>query len=156
MNPPRPDDEPRHDQRLHHLVLSRAERSRIFESVAAELFAFGPIEPLLHDDSVTEVMVNRYNKVFAERNGRSALTDVVFEDDAHVRRMRGFDIANLTVIEGDTGLVLIDPLTTAEVARAALAHYFTHRPQKPAAQAMRGSTPSVRTSPVTTGIGAPR
>ena len=37
----------------------------------------------------------------------------------------------MTVIEGDSGLILIDPLTTAEVARAALAHYYAHRPKKP-------------------------
>ena len=37
----------------------------------------------------------------------------------------------MTVIEGDSGLILIDPLTTAEVARAALEHYCAHRPKKP-------------------------
>ncbi|MFI4998804.1 MAG: alkyl/aryl-sulfatase, partial [Reyranellales bacterium] len=48
-------------------------------------------------------------------------------------QLRGFDIANMTVIEGETGLILIDPLTTAEVARAALDLYYAHRPRKPVA-----------------------
>lgn len=57
-------------------------------------------------------------------NGLFAVTDRLYQ-------LRGFDIANMTVIEGDTGLILIDPLTTAEVARAALALYYAHRPKKP-------------------------
>ncbi|MBV8393963.1 MAG: MBL fold metallo-hydrolase, partial [Alphaproteobacteria bacterium] len=48
-----------------------------------------------------------------------------------VYQLRGFDISNMTVLEGETGLILIDPLTTAEVSRAALALYRTHRPNKP-------------------------
>ena len=46
-------------------------------------------------------------------------------------QLRGFDISNMTVIEGDAGLIVIDPLTTAEVARAALALFHAHRPNKP-------------------------
>ena len=57
-------------------------------------------------------------------NGLFKVTDGLYQ-------LRGFDIANLTVIEGKSGLILIDPLTTAEVARAALDHYFAHRPKKP-------------------------
>ncbi|MEK7687303.1 MAG: MBL fold metallo-hydrolase, partial [Pseudomonadota bacterium] len=57
-------------------------------------------------------------------NGLFMVTDRLYQ-------LRGFDIANMTVIEGDSGLILIDPLTTAEVSRAALEHYFTHRPKRP-------------------------
>jgi alkyl sulfatase BDS1-like metallo-beta-lactamase superfamily hydrolase len=46
-------------------------------------------------------------------------------------QVRGFDIANMTIVEGDTGLIVIDPLTGAEVARAALDVYFAHRPRRP-------------------------
>ena len=52
-----------------------------------EVCGFGPIQGLLDDPSVTEVMVNRWDKVFAERAGRSSLTSVKFDDDAHVRRV---------------------------------------------------------------------
>jgi len=46
-------------------------------------------------------------------------------------QLRGFDLANMTVIEGDTGLIVIDPLTTAESAKAALDLYCAHRPRRP-------------------------
>src|SRR5215470_2236153 len=65
------------------------------------------------------------------RMARLNLANGLFKVTDRLYQLRGFDIANLTVIEGDTGLILIDPLTTAEVARAALAHYFSHRPEKP-------------------------
>ena len=48
-----------------------------------------------------------------------------------IYQVRGFDIANMSIIEGDTGLIIIDPLTTVDVARAAMQLYFMHRPKKP-------------------------
>ncbi|MBL8379863.1 MAG: MBL fold metallo-hydrolase [Burkholderiales bacterium] len=51
----------------------------------------------------------------------------LFEVVPRMFQVRGFDIANLTIIEGDTGLILIDPLTFAESARTALDLYYTHR-----------------------------
>src|SRR5712664_2518673 len=65
------------------------------------------------------------------RMARLNLANGLFKVTDRLYQLRGFDIANLTVIEGDSGLILIDPLTTAEVSRAALAHYYTHRPRKP-------------------------
>src|SRR5207248_6109873 len=64
-----------------------AERVRLLEAVIAEILAFGPIEPLLRDPSITEVMVNGPDKVWIERNGILAKTDVRFQDDEHVRRI---------------------------------------------------------------------
>jgi alkyl sulfatase BDS1-like metallo-beta-lactamase superfamily hydrolase len=58
------------------------------------------------------------------RNGLFKVCDRVYQ-------LRGFDIASMTVIEGDSGLILIDPLTTAEVARAGLELYYAHRPRRP-------------------------
>lgn len=69
------------------LVLTRVERSRLFEAIAAEILGFGPIEPLLNDDSVSEVMVNGPRQVYVERNGRLEMTDVTFQDDDHVMRV---------------------------------------------------------------------
>lgn len=65
------------------------------------------------------------------RMARLNMANGLFKVTDRLYQLRGFDISNMTVIEGDTGLILIDPLTTAEVSRAALAHYFSHRPQKP-------------------------
>jgi pilus assembly protein CpaF len=66
---------------------SDAERATLARQIKQELLGMGPIQPLLDDPSVSEVMVNRANRVYAERSGKVAVTDVVFEDDAHVRRI---------------------------------------------------------------------
>ena len=65
------------------------------------------------------------------RISRLNLANGLFKVTDRLCQLRGFDIANMTVIEGDTGLILIDPLTTAEVSRAALDLYYAHRPWKP-------------------------
>ena len=62
----------------------RLERSRIVSEVVAEALGFGPIQPLLNDESVSEVMVNSPSQVYVERKGKLVLTDVRFRDDAHV------------------------------------------------------------------------
>ncbi len=69
------------------IALSRADRLRLFEAIAAEILGFGPIEPLLNDDSVTEVMVNGPKAVWVEQHGRLYKTDVRFRDDDHVMRV---------------------------------------------------------------------
>jgi pilus assembly protein CpaF len=70
-----------------NLVLTRAEKERLFEELAADVIGFGPIEPLLNDASVTEIMVNGPKKIYFERKGRLLLSDVQFDDDDHVRRI---------------------------------------------------------------------
>src|SRR4030088_59944 len=70
-----------------NLVLTRAEKERLFEELAADVIGFGPIEPLLNDPTVSEVMVNGPKKIYFERKGRLLLSDVQFDDDDHVRRV---------------------------------------------------------------------
>ena len=65
------------------------------------------------------------------RMARLNMANGLFKVTERLYQLRGFDISNMTVIEGDTGLILIDPLMTAEVARAALDLYYAHRPRKP-------------------------
>jgi alkyl sulfatase BDS1-like metallo-beta-lactamase superfamily hydrolase len=55
----------------------------------------------------------------------------LFQVTERVYQVRGFDIANMTIVEGDSSLIVIDPLLTAETARAALDLYYQHRPKKP-------------------------
>jgi alkyl sulfatase BDS1-like metallo-beta-lactamase superfamily hydrolase len=55
----------------------------------------------------------------------------LFKVTERVYQVRGFDIANMTIIEGDTSLIIIDVLLTTETARAALELYYQHRPKKP-------------------------
>ena len=66
------------------VLVPRFERTRIISEIIDEVLGLGPIEPLLKDDTVTEVMVNRYNQVYVERNGLLVLTEVHFRDDIHV------------------------------------------------------------------------
>jgi len=66
------------------IPVPRAERSRIISEVMDEVTGYGPIQSLLKDESVSEVMVNGPNQVYAERKGKLVLTDIRFRDDAHV------------------------------------------------------------------------
>lgn len=61
-----------------------SERSKIVSDLKAEMLGLGPIEVLLKDPTVTEVMVNGPKKIFVERMGRLQLTDIQFHDDSHV------------------------------------------------------------------------
>ena len=65
------------------------------------------------------------------RMARLNMASGLFQVTDRVWQVRGLDLANLTLIEGDTGLIVIDTLTTNEVARAAMALYFAHRPARP-------------------------
>ena len=66
------------------IPVPRFERNRIVSEVVDEVLGYGPIQPLLKDESVTEVMVNGPNQVYVERKGKLVLTEVRFRDDAHV------------------------------------------------------------------------
>ncbi len=69
------------------MVLSRAERHRLFESIVADILGLGPLEPLLADDTVTEIMVNGPKNIFVERKGNLVRVPISFDDDDHVLRI---------------------------------------------------------------------
>lgn len=69
------------------LVLSRAERQRLFEAIVADILGFGPLEILLADDSITEIMVNGAKNVFIEQKGNLSRAPVTFDDEDHVLRI---------------------------------------------------------------------
>ena len=62
----------------------RGERARIVADICDEILGLGPIEPLLKDETITEVMINGPKKIFVERKGKLQLTNVQFHDDAHL------------------------------------------------------------------------
>ena len=64
----------------------------------------------------------------------------LFEVSPRLYQVRGLDLANMTIIEGDDGLIIIDPLTVAETARAALDLYYRNRPHKPVAAVIYSHT----------------
>jgi pilus assembly protein CpaF len=69
------------------LKLAETYRQQLFRDVLDELVGYGPIQVLLDDPDISEVMVNGPKRVFVERKGRIAGTPVTFEDDAHVLRV---------------------------------------------------------------------
>ncbi|MBP0621908.1 alkyl/aryl-sulfatase [Cupriavidus consociatus] len=65
------------------------------------------------------------------RQARLNMNHGLFQVTDRIYQIRGFDISNMTIIEGDNGLIIIDPLTATETARTGLELYYKHRPQKP-------------------------
>ena len=70
-----------------NIVLSRAERTRLFEQIVAEILGLGPLEPLLADESITEIMVNGPKNIYIERKGVLHRVNVSFESEDHVLRI---------------------------------------------------------------------
>jgi pilus assembly protein CpaF len=70
-----------------NLVISRTERLGLFEQVIAEILGYGPIESLLQDDTITEIMVNGPKNVYVERAGLLEKTSLTFDNDAHLMRI---------------------------------------------------------------------
>jgi pilus assembly protein CpaF len=69
------------------LALTRAERVRMLEQITDEILGLGPLEPLLRDETITEVMVNGPQQVYIEREGKLELTNVTFQNDEHVMKI---------------------------------------------------------------------
>jgi pilus assembly protein CpaF len=69
------------------IVLSRPERRRLFEQIVAEILGLGPLEPLLADDTITEIMVNGAKNIYIERSGKLYREPASFESDDHLMRI---------------------------------------------------------------------
>ncbi|HEX7625542.1 MAG TPA: CpaF family protein, partial [Gaiellaceae bacterium] len=67
--------------------LTREERREVVRQLTDDILGYGPIEPLLRDDSITEIMVNAPDRVYVERNGKLEHTQVRFVDESHVMRI---------------------------------------------------------------------
>ena len=70
-----------------NLPLSTAERDRLVGEVHHELFGLGPLEPLLADPTISDILVNSYSSVYIERRGKLEKTNISFKDDEHLRRV---------------------------------------------------------------------
>ncbi|MDZ4801208.1 MAG: CpaF family protein [Bryobacteraceae bacterium] len=64
--------------------MTTAEQNRIIEEVLDEVLGLGPLEPLLKEPSISDILVNRFDRVYIERGGKLALTQVRFKDNAHL------------------------------------------------------------------------
>ena len=67
--------------------LSLYERESMVSDVLHELFGLGPLEVLLHDPSVSDILVNRFDQIYVERNGRLEPTDITFKDERHLQQI---------------------------------------------------------------------
>jgi pilus assembly protein CpaF len=72
---------------LDRTPLTRDERRQLVREITDDILGYGPLEPLLRDDSVTEVMVNGADRIYIERNGKIEQAGVTFVDDAHLLRI---------------------------------------------------------------------
>src|ERR1044072_1733012 len=70
-----------------NVPLSTAERDRLVGEVHHELFGLGPLEPLLADPTISDILVNSYGNVIVERRGKLEKTAISFKDDEHLRRV---------------------------------------------------------------------
>ena len=68
-------------------AISLGERNRIVSEIRDEMMGLGPIEPLLKDDSITEIMINGAKKIFVERLGKLQMTNVTFHDDTQLNNV---------------------------------------------------------------------
>lgn len=70
-----------------NIVISRGEKHRLFEQIAADILGLGPLQPLLEDETITEIMVNGAKNVYIERGGKIHRVNITFESDEHVMRI---------------------------------------------------------------------
>ena len=71
----------------NHFEIGRMDKAYIVKSVQNEITGLGPLEELISDSTVSEIMVNGPNQVYVERKGKLVLSDVKFQDEEHVRRI---------------------------------------------------------------------
>jgi pilus assembly protein CpaF len=69
------------------IVLNQNERRSLVQDIQDEMIGFGPLEPLLHDPTVSDILVNTCNQVYVERRGKLELTDITFHDNAHLMKI---------------------------------------------------------------------
>ncbi|WP_411344854.1 CpaF family protein [Paenibacillus sp. WLX1005] len=69
------------------VIVSRQDKEFILTRILDESVGYGPMEPLIHDENVTEILINGPREVYVERLGRLELTPIVFRDEAHIRHI---------------------------------------------------------------------
>jgi pilus assembly protein CpaF len=68
-------------------LINSTEQERLMDEVMDETFGLGPLEILLKDSSISDILINRFDRIYAERNGRLEMVDVNFRDNAHLRQI---------------------------------------------------------------------
>jgi pilus assembly protein CpaF len=78
-----------------HEALNYDERENLIQQILDEIFGLGPLEPLMHDPEVSDVMVNGPKRIYVERRGKLYATDVTFQDVAHLRQVIDRIVSNV-------------------------------------------------------------
>lgn len=102
---------------LPKLIVKKADGGVVWDLTSYDFLNAEEAPPTVNPSLWRQARLNRFNGLFQ-------VTDRIYQ-------IRGFDISNMTIVEGDTGILIIDPLISEEVARAGLELYYQHRPQKP-------------------------
>ena len=141
-NEPKPASESTRAANRALLTLLPFDDAQSFDDARRGLVAEPGPEPILRADGRTAWSLQPYAFLASElapdsvnpalwRHARVNLVSGLFKVADRIYQLRGFDISAMTVIEGDTGLIAIDPLVSTETASAAMALYFQHRPKRP-------------------------
>ena len=101
------------------LVVTAKDGREVWNLAAYSFLNQAEAPPSVNPSLWREARLNMHNGLFKVVDG--------------IYQVRGFDLSNMTIVEGDTGIIVIDPLISVEVARAALQLYYAHRPQRPVA-----------------------
>ncbi|MCL4500305.1 MAG: CpaF family protein [Deltaproteobacteria bacterium] len=75
--------------------LNLEERTRLTQDLEFEILGLGPLEPLVRDNTISDILVNRYDEIFIERNGLMQLTEVRFRDNAHLMKIINKIVSNI-------------------------------------------------------------
>jgi pilus assembly protein CpaF len=70
-------------------LLTEGDRTRLIKEIKNEILGLGPLEPLLHDDEINDILVNGTKQVYIERRGKLELTDITFHDEQHLLHIIG-------------------------------------------------------------------
>ncbi|THF67249.1 CpaF family protein [Pseudothauera nasutitermitis] len=117
----------------HRLQLSSQEEDLISQQMLDEMVGIGPIQPLLHDDSINDILVNGARQVFVERNGRLELTPITFIDEEHV-----FNTAQRIAARVGRRIDEANPMVDARLPDGSRVNVVTHP------LALDGTTISIR------------
>ncbi|MDC1171926.1 CpaF family protein [Alphaproteobacteria bacterium] len=69
---------------MRQLILSASEQRQVIESICDDVLGLGPLEPLMNQDDISDIMVNHSGKIYIERNGKIELTEITFRDNAQL------------------------------------------------------------------------
>jgi pilus assembly protein CpaF len=90
--------------------LNGAEQRQMVDSLVDDMLGLGPLEPLIADETITDIMVNGPFQIYVEQNGKLQLTDVKFRDNQHVMNIASSPLCDARLLDGSRVNIIIPPL----------------------------------------------